>query len=326
MTVCTLLEAISAAIDEEMERDETVLVMGEDIAGFGGAFKVTAGLLERYGSGRVVDTPIAESGFTGMAGAMAIDGLRPIVEYQFADFMTCAFDPIVNFIAKAHYRWGTPVPMVMRAPAGAGVRGGPYHSISPEAWFAHTPGLKVVYPSTPYDAKGLLKAAIRDDNPVIYLEHKKLYRRIREDVPDDDYIVPLGSADVKIAGDDLTIVTYGAMVHEAAAAIADLHARGISAELVDLRSLVPLDWETVLESVAATHRVLVVTEEHKTGAFSAEIAAGIAEQVFDELDAPIIRLGALDVPHPYSAALEDAMLPNRASIVDAALELVGEEA
>lgn len=322
MTVRTFLEAISAAIDEEMQRDERVLIMGEDIAGFGGAFKVTAGLLERYGDQRVIDTPIAESGFTGMAGAMAIDGLRPIVEYQFADFMTCAFDPIVNFIAKAHYRWGTPVPIVLRAPAGAGVRGGPYHSISPEAWFAHTPGLKVVYPSTPYDAKGLLKASIRDDNPVIFLEHKKLYRRIREEVPNEDFIVRLGEADIKIAGDDVSIITYGAMVHEAVAAIDELAGLGVSAELVDLRSLVPMDWETVLGSVARTGRVVVVTEEHRTGAFSAEIAAGLAEHAFGDLVAPIVRLGALDVPHPYSAVLEDAMLPNRSSITAAVLSVM----
>ena len=322
MTVRTFLEAISAAIDEEMQRDERVLIMGEDIAGFGGAFKVTAGLLERYGDQRVIDTPIAESGFTGMAGAMAIDGLRPIVEYQFADFMTCAFDPIVNFSAKAHYRWGTPVPIVLRAPAGAGVRGGPYHSISPEAWFAHTPGLKVVYPSTPYDAKGLLKASIRDDNPVIFLEHKKLYRRIREEVPNEDFIVRLGEADIKIAGDDVSIITYGAMVHEAVAAIDELAGLGVSAELVDLRSLVPMDWETVLGSVARTGRVVVVTEEHRTGAFSAEIAAGLAEHAFGDLVAPIVRLGALDVPHPYSAVLEDAMLPNRSSITAAVLSVM----
>jgi 2-oxoisovalerate dehydrogenase E1 component beta subunit len=324
VTVRTFLEAIAAAIDEEMARDDAVMVMGEDIAAFGGAFKVTAGLLERYGPDRVVDTPIAESGFTGMAGAMAIDGLRPIVEYQFADFMTCAFDAIVNFIAKACYRWGTPVPIVLRAPAGAGVRGGPYHSISPEAWFAHTPGLKVVYPSTPYDAKGLLKSAIRDDNPVVFLEHKKLYRRIREEVPDADYVVPFGEADVKIGGDDISIVTYGAMVHEAAAAIDELGAKGISAELVDLRTLVPLDWDTVLASVAHTRRALVVTEEHRTAAFSAELAAGIAEHAFDTLMSPVLRLGALDVPHPYSAVLEDAMLPGRSKIVEAVVSMLNQ--
>jgi 2-oxoisovalerate dehydrogenase E1 component beta subunit len=322
MTVRTYIEAISAALDEEMARDDRVLLLGEDIAAFGGAFKVTKGLLERYGDQRVIDTPIAESGFTGMAGAMAIDGLRPVVEYQFADFMTCAFDAIVQFIAKACYRWGTPVPIVLRAPAGAGVRGGPFHSVSPEAWFAHTPGLKVVYPSTPYDAKGLLKAAIRDDNPVIYLEHKKLYRTIREDIPDDDFIVPLGSAEVKMQGDDLTIVTYGAMVHETAAAIGQLGDEGITCDLVDLRSLVPLDLDTVLASVQRTHRVLIVTEEHKTAGFSAEVSARIAEQAFDSLDAPIGRLGALDVPHPYSGVLEDAILPNSSSIYNAAIKLI----
>ena len=211
MAVITYLNAISQALRGEMRRDENVILLGEDIAVFGGAFKVTRGFLEEFGEDRVIDTPISESGFTGAACGAAVEGLRPVVEFQFADFIACAFDQIVNYAAKNYYRWGIPMPVVFRGPSGGGFRGGPYHSQNPEAWFTHVPGLKVVQPSTPYDAKGLLAAAIRDNNPVIYFEHKHLYRRIKEDVPDEDYVVPLGVADVKRAGSSLTIVTYGAL-------------------------------------------------------------------------------------------------------------------
>ena len=210
MAIITYLDAIAQALREEMRRDRSVIVMGEDIGVFGGAFKVTRGLLKEFGEERVFDTPISESGFSGAACGAAIEGFRPVVEFQFADFIACAFDQIVNYAAKNYYRWGIPVPVVFRGPSGGGFRGGPYHSQNPEAWFTHVPGLKVVQPATPYDAKGLLKAAIRDNNPVIYFEHKHLYRRIKEDVPEEDYVVPLGQADVKRAGSDLTIVTYGA--------------------------------------------------------------------------------------------------------------------
>jgi 2-oxoisovalerate dehydrogenase E1 component beta subunit len=318
----TYLQAISEALQEEMERDDRVLVMGEDIADFGGAFKVTRGFLEKFGPERVVDTPIAESGFTGMACGMAVDGLRPVVEYQFADFITCAFDQIVNYAAKVHYRWGYACPVVLRSPTGAGVRGGPYHSISPEAWFAHVPGLKVVYPATPYDAKGLLKAAIRDDNPVLYFEHKRLYRKVREDLPEEDYLVPIGQAEVKVAGRDLTMVSYGAMLHECVKAARQLADEGWSCEIVDLRTIVPFDLGTVLESVRKTARALVVTEEHRTGGFGGEVAAAIAEEAFEWLDAPITRLGALDVPHPFSPALEDAMLLDAEKIAATARDLL----
>ncbi|HTK29867.1 MAG TPA: alpha-ketoacid dehydrogenase subunit beta [Vicinamibacterales bacterium] len=320
--VITYLEAISQALRDEMRRDGDVLLLGEDIAAFGGAFKITRGFLEEFGAGRVIDTPISESGFVGAACAAAIEGLRPVVEFQFADFIACAFDQIVNYAAKACYRWGTPVPVVFRGPSGGGFRGGPFHSQNPEAWFTHVPGLKVVQPSTPYDAKGLLKAAIRDNNPVIYFEHKHLYRRIREDVPDDDFIVPLGVADVKRPGRDLTIVTYGAMVHESLAAAERLSKEGAECEVIDLRTLVPLDKESFLSSVRRTSRAMVVYEAHLTGGFGAEVAAIIAQEAFDALDAPVTRVASLDVPVPFAPALEDAVLPNADKIYRAAVDVL----
>jgi 2-oxoisovalerate dehydrogenase E1 component beta subunit len=322
MAVVTYLDAISAALREEMRRDPDVILLGEDIGVFGGAFKITRGFLDEFGPARVIDTPIAESGFVGAATAAAIEGLRPVVEFQFADFIACAFDQIVNYAAKVYYRWGMPVPLVLRGPAGGGFRGGPYHSQNPEAWFTHVPGLKVVQPSTPYDAKGLLKAAIRDDNPVIYLEHKHLYRRIREEVPDEDFEVPLGVADVKREGGDLTIVTYGAMVHESLAAAERLAREGAECEVIDLRSLVPLDKAAILASVGRTSRALVVYEAHKTGGFGGEVAALIADEAFEALDAPVGRVAALDVPAPFSPPLEDAMLPSAEKIHAAAVRVL----
>lgn len=322
MPVITYLDAISQALREEMRRDPDVFLLGEDIAVFGGAFKITRGFLEEFGADRVIDTPISESGFVGAACGAAIEGLRPVVEFQFADFIACAFDQIVNFAAKAHYRWGTAVPVVFRGPSGGGFRGGPFHSQSPEAWFTHVPGLKVVQPSTPYDAKGLLKAAIRDNDPVIYFEHKHLYRRIREDVPEDDYVVPLGVADIKRTGRDLTIVTYGAMVHESLAAAERLAAEGAECEVIDLRTLCPLDSRTFLDSVRRTSRALVVHEAHLTGGFGGEVAAIIAERAFDALDAPVTRVGGLDVPVPFSAVLEDEVLPNADKIYRAAVDVL----
>jgi 2-oxoisovalerate dehydrogenase E1 component beta subunit len=320
--IITYLEAISQALGEEMRRDRDVILLGEDIGAFGGAFKITRGFLEEFGEERVIDTPISESGFVGAACAAAIEGLRPVVEFQFADFIVCAFDQIVNYAAKACYRWGTPVPVVFRGPSGGGFRGGPYHSENPEAWFTHVPGLKVVQPSTPYDAKGLLKAAIRDNNPVIYLEHKHLYRRIREDVPEDDFVVPLGVADVKRPGRDLTIVTYGAMVHESLAAADRLAKQGAECEVIDLRTLVPLDKTCFLESVRRTSRALVVYEAHLTGGFGGEVAAIIAQDAFDALDAPVTRVASLDVPVPFAAPLEDAVLPNADKIFRAAVDVL----
>src|SRR5689334_13139582 len=320
--IVTYLDAISQALREEMRRDHDVILLGEDIGEFGGAFKITRGFLQEFGAERVIDTPISESGFVGAACAAAIEGLRPVVEFQFADFIACAFDQIVNYAAKACYRWGTPVPVVFRGPSGGGFRGGPFHSQNPEAWFTHVPGLKVVQPSTPYDAKGLLKAAIRDNNPVIYFEHKHLYRRIREDVPDDDFIVPLGVADVKRPGRDLTIVTYGAMVHESLAAAERLSKEGAECEVIDLRTLVPLDKESFLSSVRRTSRAMVVYEAHLTGGFGAEVAAIIAQEAFDALDAPVTRVASLDVPVPFAAPLEDAVLPSAAKIYAAAVDVL----
>ena len=320
--VVTYLQAIADALRDEMRRDHDVILLGEDIAEFGGAFKITRGFLEEFGAERVIDTPIAESGFVGTACGAAIEGLRPVVEFQFADFIACAFDQIVNYAAKACYRWGTPVPVVFRGPSGGGFRGGPFHSQNPEAWFAHVPGLKVVQPSTPYDAKGLLKAAIRDNNPVIYFEHKHLYRRIREDIPDTDFIVPIGVADVKRPGRDLTIVTYGAMVHESLAAADRLSKEGAECEVIDLRTLVPLDKQAFLDSVRKTSRALVVYEAHLTGGFGGEVAAIIAQEAFDVLDAPVTRVASLDVPVPFAAPLEDAVLPNADKIYKAAVDVL----
>lgn len=318
MALVTYLEAISQALREEMRRDPSVFLMGEDIGVFGGAFKITRGFLQEFGEQRVIDTPISESGFTGAACGAAIMGFRPVVEFQFADFFSCAFDQIVNFAAKCYYRWGIPIPVVFRGPSGGGFRGGPYHSQNPEAWFTHVPGLKVVQPSTPYEAKGLLKAAIRDNNPVVYFEHKHLYRRIREDVPDEDFEIPLGVADVKREGRDLTVVTYGAMVHLALELAERLAKEGASLEVIDLRTLAPLDKDCFLESVRKTGRALVLHEAHLTSGFGGEVAAIIAEHAWESLDAPVKRIGSLDVPIPFSPTLEDAVLPSAEKIERAA--------
>jgi 2-oxoisovalerate dehydrogenase E1 component beta subunit len=322
MPTLTYLEAISEALREEMRRDEKVFLLGEDIGVFGGAFKVTKGFIEEFGAERVVDTPISESGFVGAACGAAVMGYRPVVEFQFADFLACAFDQIVNFAAKCYYRWGLPVPVVFRGPSGGGVRGGPFHSQNPEAWFTHVPGLKVVIPSTPYEAKGLLKAAIRDNNPVIYLEHKHLYRRIREDVPESDYVVPIGTADVKRSGSDLSVITYGSTVHSCLEVAAALEKEGASLEVIDLRTLVPLDRETFLQSVRKTGRALVVHEAHLTSGFGGEVAAIIAERAFEALDAPVMRVASLDTPSPFSPPLEDAHLPTVDKIHSAAVRLL----
>src|SRR5688572_8995984 len=245
MALTTYIEAIKQGIWEEMEQDERVFVLGEDVGIYGGAFKVTAGMLEKFGEWRVIDTPISESAIVGAAIGAGLMGLRPIAEMQFADFITCGYDQIVNFAAKSHYRWGAAVPIVIRAPSGGGIHGGPFHSQNPEAWFVHTPGLKVVAPSTAYDAKGLIKAAVRDNNPVIFFEHKALYRRIKDEVPEGDYTIPLGKAAIFRDGKDLSIITYGAMVYVAREAAEQLGKEGVSVEIVDLRTLLPLDEETV---------------------------------------------------------------------------------
>jgi pyruvate/2-oxoglutarate/acetoin dehydrogenase E1 component len=314
----TYLEAIRQGLWEEMERDPDVFLLGEDIGVYGGAFKITAGMLDHFGERRVVDTPISEAAIVGAAIGAGLMGLRPVAEMQFADFITCGYDQIVNFAAKCRYRWGAAVPIVIRAPSGGGIHGGPFHSQNPEAWFTHAPGLKVVAPATATDAKGLIKAAIRDNDPVIFFEHKALYRRIKEDVPEGDWTVPIGKAAVVRTGTDLSIITYGAMVHVAREAADVLAAENISVEIVDLRTLAPLDEDTVLESVRKTSKVLLLHEDTLTGGIGGELAARISEKAFDSLDGPILRVTAPDTPVPYSPPLEEAFLPNAAKVAERA--------
>jgi 2-oxoisovalerate dehydrogenase E1 component beta subunit len=318
----TYLIAIAEALWEEMERDERVYMLGEDIGHYGGAFKVTEGFLERFGPERVMDTPIAEETIVGMALGSAMEGLRPVAEFQYADFMSSGYDMITTALARYHYRSGVPTPVVLRGPSGGGVRASSFHSVNPEPWFAHTPGLKVVTPAFPADAKGLLKSAIRDDDPVVFLEHKWIYRRVKEQVPEDpDFLVPLGSADIKRQGTDVTVVASGMMVHHALDAAATLAGEGIEIEVIDLRSIVPLDTETILASVAKTSRALVVYESHRFLGVGAEVAATIAEEGFADLDAPVVRLAPPNVPVPFSPSLEDAYLPQVGDIEDAVRRL-----
>lgn len=318
----TYIAAISEALREEMRRDPNVLLMGEDIAGsFGGAFKVTKGFEEEFGARRVLNTPIAELGFVGAATGMALMGLRPVIEMQFADFISSAFDSIVQFASTTHYRWGGAVPWVIRAPSDGGIRSGPFHSQNPEAWFVHTPGIKVVAPATPADAKGLLVAAIRDNNPVIYFESKPLYRTLKGFVPAGEYVVPLGVANIARRGSDLSIVTYGAMLHQALAAAEKLAGEGIDAEVLDLRSLKPLDRDAILATARKTGKVLVAHAANKLAGIGAEIAALVAEEAFEWLDAPVQRIGGLDTPVPFSPTLEDAYRPNADKVYIAARDL-----
>ena len=321
MAEITMLEAIREALFEEMERDPAVVALGEDIGVYGGAFKVTEGLLAKYGPERVIDTPISETAIVGAACGMSYLGLRPVAEMQFIDFIACCFNQVTNFVAKSHYRWGAPVPMVLRGPSGGGVHGGPFHSANPEMYFVHTPGLKVVYPSTAYDAKGLLKSAIRDNNPVLFFEHKFLYRRVKENIPRGDYTVPIGKAVVRREGNDLTILSYAAAAHTSLDAAALLAKEGIEAEVIDLRTLLPLDSETILASVKKTNRLLVVHEDTRTGGIAGEIAALVCEGAFDHLDAPIARVTGLDTPVPYSPPLEEEFLPSIEKVAAAAREL-----
>jgi pyruvate/2-oxoglutarate/acetoin dehydrogenase E1 component len=315
----TYLQAISDAMRQEMRHDERVLVMGEDIGVFGGAFKVTDGFVDEFGSSRVMDTPLAESGIVGTAVGAAVVGLRPIAEMQFADFISCGFDQLVNVAAKMYYRQGLPVNITVRLPSGGGFSGGPYHSQNPEAWFMHSPGMKVVAPSTAEDAKGLLISAIRDHNPVVYLEHKHLYRRVKGEVPDGLYETPL-TARIAREGTDLTVIAYGAMVHTALEATEDLD--GASVEVLDLRSLVPLDEDAILASVAKTSKVLIVDEANETCAAGAQVAAVIAEKGFEDLDGPVRRVATPDVPIPFSPPLEQALLPSVDRVKEAARELL----
>ena len=318
----TYVDAIREGIREEMVRDERVFLLGEDIGVYGGAFKVTDGLIAEFGEERVIDTPIAETAIVGAAVGAAMMGMRPVAEMQFIDFISCAFDMITNFAAKSRYRTGVGVPLVIRGPSGGGVHGGPFHSQNPEAYFAHTPGLKVVQPATAYDAKGLIKAAIRDDDPVLFFEHKFLYRRIKEELPTEDYIVPIGKAAVRRQGRDLSIITYGAMVWTALEAAKTLEAEGIDAEVVDLRTLFPMDEQTVLESVAKTNKAILLHEATRTGGIGAEIAAVLSERCFEYLDGPLMRVTAPDTPVPYSPPLEEFFLPNAEKVCRVARALV----
>ncbi len=321
MPEMTYVEAIRQGLLEEMERDESVFIMGEDVGVYGGAFKVTKGFLERFGERRVIDTPISESAIAGAGTGAAINGLRPVIEMQFSDFMACAFDQITNFAAKCRYRWGAEVPLVIRAPTGGGFSGGPFHSQNPEMPYVHTPGLKVVEPSTAYDAKGLIKAAIRDNDPVIFLEHKHLYRRVKGDVPEEDYTVPLGKAAVRREGRDLSVITYGAMVHVALEAAETLAGEGIDMEIVDLRTLMPLDREAVIATAKKTSKVILLHEDTLTGGLGGELAAIIGEHAFDYLDGPLTRIAPPDTPVPFSPSLEKAFLPNAETVSEKAREL-----
>lgn len=317
----TFLEAISEALFEEMERDERVFVLGEDVGVYGGAFRLTRGFRDWFGEMRVLDTPIAESGFTGAAAGAAHMGMRPVVEMQFMDFISPAYDVITNYLANSLYRGSGPMPVVIRGPVGGGNRGGPFHSQNVEMAFFHTPGLKIVYPSTPRDAKGLLKAAIRDDNPVIFEEHKALYRApaLREVLPEDDYVVPLGKARIVRQGKHLTIATYGTMVHRSVEAAERLEIEdGLSTEILDLRTLLPLDDQAIVESLKRTNRLLVVHEDTRTGGIAGEIAMRVNELAFEWLDAPVLRVAALDSTIPYSGPLEDYFLPQTDDVMAAA--------
>jgi pyruvate/2-oxoglutarate/acetoin dehydrogenase E1 component len=322
MAEITYLEAIREGIIEEMERDADVFCLGEDIGAYGGAFKVTDGLSERFGEQRVLDTPISEVGIIGAAAGAAHMGMRPIVEMQFIDFIANAYDMLTNYVATARYRALLPCPMVVRGPSGGYVRGGPFHSQNPEAGFIHTPGLKVVYPSTAEDAKGLLKSAIRDDDCVLFFEHKYLYRRIKGTMPAGDHVVPLGKARVAREGQDLSIITYAATVWKALEAADQLEREdGLSVELIDLRTLSPLDDEAIEATTKKTNRVLVVHEDTRTGGLAGEITARINESCFAWLDAPVLRVTAHDVPLPYAPQLEDFVLPQASDIVTAARAL-----
>jgi 2-oxoisovalerate dehydrogenase E1 component beta subunit len=321
MAVMTYLQAISDGLRQEMRRDKRVFVIGEDVGVYGGAFKVTQGFQEEFGPWRVIDAPLSETAIVGGCTGAAIMGMRPVAEMQFADFISCAWDHLVTVAAKQRYRAGTPVPITVRLPSGGGFSGGPFHSQNPESSFAHIPGLKVVCPATPADAKGLLIEAIQDPNPVLYFEHKHLYRRIKDEVPDERYTVPFGEARVHREGDDLSVITWGAMVYTADEAAQKLEEEGISVEILDLRTLAPWDKEAVLRSVEKTSKALVLHEDTLTGGFGAEIAATIAQEAFENLDAPVRRVAAPDTPVPFAPVLEKAFIPQVDDVVAGLREL-----
>jgi 2-oxoisovalerate dehydrogenase E1 component beta subunit len=321
MATLTYLEAVRQALWDEMEQDERVFMLGQDIGTYGGAFRVTAGFLDRFGPVRIVDTPISESAMIGCAIGAAMMGMRPVVEMQFIDFISCAFNQIINFAAPNHYRWGQKVPLVVRGPAGGNVHGSAYHSQNPESYFQHTPGLKILAPGTVADAYGLLRAAIHDPNPVLYFEHKYLYRRLKDELPADGGLVPIGKARLAREGRDLSVITYGAMLHVALEAAGRLEADGIDLEVLDLRTLKPLDQEAILATVRKTSRVIVLTEEQITGSVAGEVAARIGQHAFEWLDGPVHRLCCPDTPVPYSPTLEEAYLPNVDKLVAKVREL-----
>jgi pyruvate/2-oxoglutarate/acetoin dehydrogenase E1 component len=316
----TYLQAISDGLRQEMRRDSRVFLIGEDVGVYGGAFKVSLGFQEEFGPWRVIDAPLAETAIVGGCTGAAIMGMRPVAEMQFADFISCAWDQLVTVAAKQRWRAGTPVPITIRLPSGGGFSGGPFHSQNPESSFAHIPGLKCVCPATPEDAKGLLVSAIEDPNPVLYFEHKHLYRRIKGEVPDERYATPLGKARIHREGEDLTVVTWGAMVYTADEAAKELGDEA-SVEVIDLRTVLPWDKAAVLESVRKTSKVLVLHEDTRTGGFGAEIAATIAEEAFEDLDAPVKRIAAPDTPVPFSPQLEKAFIPQVADVVAGLREL-----
>ncbi len=318
-----MVEAIRQGIWEEMERDEKVFVIGEDVGPYGGAFKVTDGLIDEFGEERVIDTPISEAAIVGAACGAALMGMKPVAEFQFIDFISAGFDMLTNYAAKCRYRWGAGIQAVFRGPCGSGVHAGPFHSINAEAFFLNTAGLKIVEPSTAYDAKGLIKAAIRDPDPVIFFEHKKLYRlpRLREELPEDDYIVEIGKARTAREGRDLSIITFGAQVLNALDAAGELEKEGLDVEVIDLRTLAPMDKQAILQSVKKTNKVMVLHEASRTGGIGGEIAATIAEEAFEWLDAPVLRVASIDTPVPYSPPLEEYYLPQVKDILDAARKL-----
>jgi len=318
MATMTYIEALARGMWEEMENDPSVFLIGEDIGAYGGAFKATKGFLQHFGSDRVIDATLSEAAIVGASVGAALVGMRPVAEMQFADFVTCGFNQLVVNAAKTHYRWHLPLPMVVRLPTGGYIHGGPYHSASPEAWFFHVPGLKIVAPSTPYDAKGLMQAAIRDNNPVVFLEFKYLYRRIKGEVPEQPYIVEIGKGALRRQGSDMAVITYGSTVHFTLEAAETLSREdGVEATVVDLRSLAPLDRELILKVSRETGKVLIVHEDNLTGGIGGEIAAIIADEAFSSLDAPVRRVGALDTPVPFSPPLEEFVLPNTEKILAA---------
>ena len=321
MAEMTYLQAISDGLRSEMRRDKRVFLIGEDVGVYGGAFKVTAGFHEEFGDMRVLDMPLSETAIVGGATGAALMGLRPVAEMQFADFISCAWDHLVTVAAKQHFRIRTPVPIVVRLPSGGGFSGGPFHSQNPESSFAHVPGLKVICPATPEDAKGLLVAAIEDPNPCLFFEHKHLYRRIKGEVPDERYLTPIGKARIHREGTDISVITWGAMVYTAEEAAQQLDADGVSVEIIDLRTVMPWDKPAVLESARKTSKVLVLHEDVRTGGFGGEIAATIAEEAFEDLDGPVKRIAAPDTPVPFSPPLEKAFIPQPADVVAGLREL-----